>query len=218
MSSKRGYYPLTHPPENLDSNKNGHFSPILGWETSCAGWSPLEPLLLSTSGPSLGDSEVVRDLIRFEGALGRRTGGATGRGAQGVVGLHRGLSGVDGEVEGGKLGRGGIGDDDEVLSHAESVPTLSHKVCMATGFLCFFPIRKVPPLAYKFGPEHIFTKCKTKRGRRVCIGGTETQRASRGGRSTLLSPSPARWSSTILSDSWTGPRFCRYSPPYRGGL
>lgn len=88
--------------------------------------------------------------------------GRNRQGEGGAVGLGQGPFWVDGEVEGGNLGWNGVDDDDQVLSHAESVPTLPHKICMATGFLCFFPIQKVPPLAYKFGPEHIFTKFETK--------------------------------------------------------
>lgn len=60
------------------------------------------------------------------------------------------------------MGRGGIGDDDKVLSHAENAPALSHKVCMATGFLCFFPIQKIPLLRVVFGRSHFFTKINPK--------------------------------------------------------
>lgn len=141
LSRKRGYHPLEHPPENPNSNKNGHFPPILGWKTSCAGWSPLEPLLLSTSGPSPGDSEVVIDLIRFEGALGRRTGGATGRG---VVGLHRGLSGATARLR-GESWVGVTSATTTKSSPTQKVFRPSHtKFVWRPAFYAFSPYKKFP--------------------------------------------------------------------------
>ena len=60
------------------------------------------------------------------------------------------------------MGRGGIGDDGKVLSHAENALVLSHKICMATGFLCFFPIPKIPLLRVVFGYSHFLTKIDPK--------------------------------------------------------
>ena len=66
------------------------------------------------------------------------------------------------EVGEENMGWGGIDDDGQVPSYAESAPTLPHKICMPTGFLCFFPIQKIALLGYKFGPEHKFTKVDPK--------------------------------------------------------
>lgn len=43
------------------------------------------------------------------------------------------------------------GDDDQVLSQTVRWIWVPHKVCMPTGFLCFFPIQKIPLWGDNFG-------------------------------------------------------------------
>ena len=86
------------------------------------------------------------------------------------------------------MGRGGIGDDDEVLSHAENAPALSHKVCMATGFLCPLPTQKSARWEDKFWHEHFSTNLYPIRGRRVCKKGKGWETRGEGGHTMAAFP------------------------------
>lgn len=49
-------------------------------------------------------------------------------------------------------------DDDQVHRHAQNASWFPQRLCMGTGFLCFFPIQKIPLWDDKFGTFPVFTK------------------------------------------------------------
>lgn len=120
------------PTPNLNLNKKGYFPPVHPGEDQLTAFPLSSPRLLRAPRVTARSELPMTGL----GAVQRR--GEGGRG-----GDHPGATARSGvEIWGGAVS---TTTTPKVPSHAESALTLSHKIRMATGFLCFFPIQNIPP-------------------------------------------------------------------------